>query len=372
MDRGGRTSWYARTRRITLPATGPVYLAFRHFVDASDRYDGGIVEYTTNASGAGGWTDLRGHFTANGYDAKLLTGYHNPLGGRRAFTGFSVGFQTTIANVSFLEGQKVYFRFRFGDDDYPDAQTYGNFGWMIDDVRVYRCVGPDSSGPTVTGPTLDLATGTVETDDTPIPVRVTFTASDPSGIAGTFLQRRLGAGSFLSVPLPGAKTTSLTTSAPDSIADGQTWKAGARDAVGNTGTDVTAMTIRAIQETGGTPAVAYTGAWSTDAAGGYFGGGVNHASAPGRKATVTVDGATDLAWVSTKGPDRGKAAVYIDGVKKATIDLYSATTKLRQVVYTIAFGSAASHTIEVRVLGTKNAASSGRRVDLDAFEVIGS
>ena len=39
----------------------------------------------------------------------------------------------------------------------------------------------------------------------------------------------------------------------------------------------------------------------------------------------------------------------------------------RQMVFTKSWSSSASHTLEVRVLGTKNASSSGKRVDVDAF-----
>ena len=48
----------------------------------------------------------------------------------------------------------------------------------------------------------------------------------------------------------------------------------------------------------------------------------------------------------------------------------ASSLKTRQVVYSIGFASAGSHTIEVRVLGTKNASSSATRVDVDAFLAI--
>lgn len=71
----------------------------------------------------------------------------------------------------------------------------------------------------------------------------------------------------------------------------------------------------------------------------------------------------------TKARDRGKAAVYVDGVQVATIDLYSASTRVREVVYAQQFSAAGQHTIEVRVLAKKNALSSGKRVDVDAIVV---
>ena len=76
-----------------------------------------------------------------------------------------------------------------------------------------------------------------------------------------------------------------------------------------------------------------------------------------------------VAVVATKGKDRGKAGIYVDGVLKATVDLYSTTTKARQVVFAAALGAGA-HTVQVKVLGTKNASSKGKRVDLDAIVVL--
>jgi hypothetical protein len=44
----------------------------------------------------------------------------------------------------------------------------------------------------------------------------------------------------------------------------------------------------------------------------------------GNRATPTFTG-TQVKWIASKGPKGGKAAVYIDGVLKTTINLYRAT-----------------------------------------------
>jgi hypothetical protein len=69
------------------------------------------------------------------------------------------------------------------------------------------------------------------------------------------------------------------------------------------------------------------------------------------------------------GTNRGRAAVYLDGVLVKTLDLYTSTDVFRQIAFSASFDSSTAHTIEVRVLSTKNAASSGKRVDLDAVVV---
>ena len=63
----------------------------------------------------------------------------------------------------------------------------------------------------------------------------------------------------------------------------------------------------------------------------------------------------------------GQAEVWVDGAKAATIDLYSATVRTRRVVFVKGWGSSTSHTVELRVLGIRNPASTGNAVWLDAF-----
>jgi hypothetical protein len=99
---------------------------------------------------------------------------------------------------------------------------------------------------------------------------------------------------------------------------------------------------------------------------------VKHASAAGAKATFAFTG-TDVALVTTYGADRGKAEVWVDDVKAADLDLYraGATPATRRIAFSRHFASSGTHTIELKVLGAKNASSTGTRVDLDAFLVLG-
>ncbi|MCU1218818.1 MAG: hypothetical protein JWN42_15 [Candidatus Angelobacter sp.] len=84
------------------------------------------------------------------------------------------------------------------------------------------------------------------------------------------------------------------------------------------------------------------------------------------KFTVTsTPGVHSISLVASKNPTSGKAFVFVDGssTAAATIDLYSATTQMRQVVFTIAVSpSTSTHSLLVKVAGTKNAASTGTRV----------
>jgi hypothetical protein len=54
------------------------------------------------------------------------------------------------------------------------------------------------------------------------------------------------------------------------------------------------------------------------------------------------------------------------GTKLATVDLYSATTRTRRIVFTKVWNTSATRTIEIRVLGQRSAGT-GNRVDLDGY-----
>jgi hypothetical protein len=86
---------------------------------------------------------------------------------------------------------------------------------------------------------------------------------------------------------------------------------------------------------------------------------------PGASATHTFV-ASQVAWVTSRGPNRGRARVYVDGVLKARVDLHSASRQARRIVFSRKWAAAGSHTIRIEVIGA-GAASSGSRVDLDAF-----
>jgi hypothetical protein len=78
---------------------------------------------------------------------------------------------------------------------------------------------------------------------------------------------------------------------------------------------------------------------------------------------------TGVTWFGTKAASYGKATVYIDGVSKGTVDLYSSTTKYKQTIWTSATLTNALHTFKVVVAGTKQTASKGYDVSFDYFTV---
>jgi hypothetical protein len=138
----------------------------------------------------------------------------------------------------------------------------------------------------------------------------------------------------------------------------------ATDAVGNSSASGPAdWTIGRAQE----GAATYSGVWSSLALpANQNWGSVRYSSSRGASATYAFNG-TDVAWVSTRDANRGKAKVFLDGVLITKVDLYAATTSVRRIVFAATDLSAGPHTLKVVVSGTI-----GRpRVDMDGFVTLG-
>jgi Zn-dependent metalloprotease len=128
---------------VSLPSGNTPYLHFDHAYAFEDNettmYDGGVLEYSTN--GGSSWNDAGSLFIDNGYDGTISTCCGNPLGGRSAFGGESNGYFSSRLELSSLAEQSVRFRFRIGTDNKSAA-----YGWFIDDVRIYTCLGGGEPG----------------------------------------------------------------------------------------------------------------------------------------------------------------------------------------------------------------------------------
>jgi Zn-dependent metalloprotease len=205
----------AMTRDIAVPAN--TFMHFRHAfgfetsVSGLTNYDGGVVEYSTN--GGTSWNDAGSLFTSgsgqNGYNATLDTGNGNPLEGRAAFGGASLGYISSRADLSGLAGQNVRFRFRIGADNYS-----GDYGWFIDDVRIYTC--------SATPPVASLAASSLSVKEnagtlkiqlnlngvTSQPVTVPFTVG---GTATNVTDYRLSARAFV---IPAGSSSGIVTLQP--------------------------------------------------------------------------------------------------------------------------------------------------------------
>ncbi len=134
------------------------------------------------------------------------------------------------------------------------------------------------------------------------------------------------------------------------------------------------FTLAAYQEVSTAPdgKVSYRGTWASEAHGSHYGGSASYASAGGAAASFSFTGGKQVAWVAPKGPGGGYAYVYLDEVKVATVNLYASSTQYRKVVLVrgLAYDPDKRHTLKVYLPGTKPSASTGTRVDVDAFVVL--
>ena len=104
----------------------------------------------------------------------------------------------------------------------------------------------------------------------------------------------------------------------------------------------------------------------------YSGGGYVYGRWAGTVLKASFTGSS-IKWIGSKQPAYGMADVWIDGTPAATdVDCYQAAPGvLSATIWESAALSDGPHTIELRLQGHKNAASTGNVVVLDKFEVSG-
>ena len=145
-------------------------------------------------------------------------------------------------------------------------------------------------------------------------------------------------------------------------------------AFGYPGAQTLTATPTPVQRPGGRfeesdPRLHYSGAWTHVAAPEASGGAVQRATARGAAVEFVFPG-SEVKWVTTRGPDRGIAQVFIDDHFRGTIDLYAAQEQFQSyVVSYLSLASDQSHTLRIVVTGERRGASSGSAVDVDAFIV---
>jgi O-glycosyl hydrolase len=114
-------------------------------------------------------------------------------------------------------------------------------------------------------------------------------------------------------------------------------------------------------------AASYTSGWYNWSQADYYNSTCKYAYIVNETATFAFTG-TQVRVYGLKRNDLGYADMYLDNVKKATIDCYSSTTQYQVMLYESGALSGGNHSLKVVVNGGKNASSSGIQVVLDAYE----
>lgn len=219
------------------------------------------------------------------------------------------------------------------------------------------------SAPTVTRPIQSITAGGAV--GASMPVSVSWTGADPNNdIVRYELEVSTAGAPFAPVTLntPLALNTSVNipantfnqfrVRAVDSTAQTSAW---------NTGPIFQAS---AIQEN--TAATTYLGRWNTFTDARYLGGLSRGSNLAGSTATYRFTG-NSIAWITSFSNNRGIAEITLDGVAQPNVDLYSATLQTRRMRFSAQGLTQGPHTLVIRVSSLKNARSTDRRVDVDAF-----
>jgi hypothetical protein len=222
-------------------------------------------------------------------------------------------------------------------------------------------VGPDAVAPTATTPSAKFVAG-LSIASGLVPIRLAWAGTDNlSGVARYELAQSVDGHAYTIV------TTTLTQPvAYRNLPTGHTYRYRVRpvDRAGNVGGWVTGrgFTLRGVSQA--KSSVHYRGTWATSTSTTWWGGTARRSSTKGSTVSYAFTGRS-IAWVGLTGKGRGKARIYVNGVLKATVDLYSSTTHRQRYVWVTNYSTSATRTVLIKVLAT-----SGRpRVDVDGFVV---
>jgi subtilisin family serine protease len=196
---------------------------------------------------------------------------------------------------------------------------------------------------------------------TTIAARVSWpAATDPSSaIAGYEVQSSEdGAPWSASTAYPSSVRSVATTHV---VGRGYQYRVRAIDAVGNWSDWAAGSVTTGSVTQESSAAITYKGTWSKYSYAYASGGTARSATSTTASANLAFSG-SGVAFVAPLGSTKGSARVYVDGTYKGAVSLRSSTARNRQTVYSIAFDSVGSHTIEIRPAGNG-------RIDLDAFVI---
>ncbi|HUQ77766.1 MAG TPA: fibronectin type III domain-containing protein [Patescibacteria group bacterium] len=310
--------------------------------------------------------------------AQVLPSTYTPIVGQPiTYTRYLVGGATTCCNARWVA--------RLGDGENPKQWTQSGgstftftpsgpgdlfVGWDRQAASGLLLSGyydppvrdRDTAAPVTSAPIQQLGTASVAS--TNVRLAIKWSGSDKGwGIRSYQLQRSLNGGAWAGVALPSPTSTVVgLDSKPGSTLR---FRVRAIDKAGLVGAWTYGPTFRVVLGSDANTAVKYSGTWTTAASAAALGGSSHRTSSRGAAASYTFSG-RDFSWVSAKGPNEGKAAIYVNGVFRATIDLYSATSMPRRIAYRMHWSTVASRTIRIVNLGT-----SGRPlIDIDGLAIL--
>lgn len=217
----------------------------------------------------------------------------------------------------------------------------------------------DTNPPSVKGPVSVLYAGPT-LGVTTTPVRTAWSATDPCGVSRYTIERRTNDGAWSGQSLATQTSTSVGQSLGFGSAYGYAVKA--MDGAGNTTAWVRGPSFEPGRIQQSNSRVTYRGTWHTVSNPYASGGSLAYSTASGASAKYMFTGYA-VSWVAYRGPDRGSAAIYVDGQYQSTVNLYSPTYHARRIVYAKHWNGNGAHTLRIVNLRTPGHS----RADVDAF-----
>ena len=278
-------------------------------------------------------------------DTLTITATTNGAHGTVTITGAGTGL--TYDPVQLYYGTDVF------------TYTIGDGHGGADTATVLLTIVKDNTKPVVSGPVESFYRQTVGSST--MNVRIGWSGSDTggTGIAKYKLQVSTNGGTYSTIALASATSTSIKRT----LTDGRSYRYRVRatDRQGNVSSWVYGPTFTPGRLQNTSSRVTYSGAWTTKSSAGALGGSHRYSSSPSAAASITRT-VRDVAVVATRTSGSGSAQVWVDGVLATTINLRSTSTTYRQLVFSRHFPTLGSHKLEIRPIG-------GGRVYLDAFLV---
>ncbi|WP_436527415.1 peptidoglycan recognition protein family protein [Actinoplanes sp. HUAS TT8] len=203
-------------------------------------------------------------------------------------------------------------------------------------ATAYAKVVVDSEEPVFASPPQAYLTeGTVGTT---APIRLDWSATDPSGIRSAQVG---GAGAALL----GGTVSSLTGSAP--VGTESTWTVAVTDHAGNRRTASVSRTPEVLPESEATR----TGSWRAVADGNHLGGAAVAAATAGSALTWTVTGRS-VGLIAARSSTSGRVKVSVDGESMGYVDLRASSPQYRRLVFSKSWPDSATRTVRVEPEGT--------------------
>jgi hypothetical protein len=188
--------------------------------------------------------------------------------------------------------------------------------------------------------------GTIESGR--LPLRVAFTGAESGEVVtGYEVQESVDGAPFKLAAL-------VDGSAHRRVRAGHTYRYRVRALDGAGGHGPWATQTRGVSVSGfqqSSSRVVYRGTWRTRLVASAWRGVVVRATGHGASASIRTTSQA-IAWVARSGPRLGKATVWVDGRKVATVNLYSATWSGPKVVWAADWVATKARTVMVRVVGT--------------------